>query len=132
MFINIMPESSLLLIVPPIVTASFAYLIAKKKNIISERINRAKIDSESQSQALDIVRGVIVDMRNELHREMDILRNENESLKHEIRANQSMISSINIQLSANDDLIFTLKSEIAILKSALKIYQEENERLKTK
>lgn len=43
-----------------------------------------------------------------------------------------MISSINIQLSANDDLIFTLKSEIAILKSALKIYQEENERLKTK
>lgn len=63
---------------------------------------------------------------------MDILGNENESLKHEIRANQSMISSINIQLSANDDLIFTLKSEIAILKSALKIYQEENERLKTK
>lgn len=69
MFINIMPESSLLLIVPPIVTASFAYLIAKKKNIISERMNRAKIDSESQSQALDIVKGVMVDMRNELHRE---------------------------------------------------------------
>lgn len=118
------------LIVPPVVTATFAYLIARKKNIVTERLGKVKIDSEIQSQALTIVRGVMNDMRDEFRREIDSLKQENISLKEEVDANANKIETLQVQLTASDLLVATLKSEINTLQSAIKMYQEEIARLR--
>ncbi len=122
--------SAIILIVPPILSAGFAYLVARKKNIVTERLNRAKIDSEIQTQALTIVRGVMNDMRDEFKREIDALKKENEGFKREIELNTNKISTLQIQLTASDVLVATLKSEISTLQGAIKMYQEENARLR--
>lgn len=124
--------SAIILIVPPILSAAFAYLIARKKNVVTERLNRAKIDSEIQTQALTIVRGVMNDMRDEFKREIDALKKENEGFKAEIALNANKISTLQIQLTASDVLVATLKSEISTLQGAIKMYQEENARLRGK
>ena len=122
--------SSIILIVPPILTAAFAYLIARKKNIVSERINKSKIESEIQIQALTIVRGVMNDMRDEFKREIESLKRENELLKAEIEENGNKIDTLQLQLTASDLLVATLKSEISTLQNAINLYKEENARLK--
>lgn len=127
-----MDINAIILIIPPIITAIFAYLIARKKNIISERISKAKIDSEIQTQALSIVDKVMGEMRVELRREIDELRKENESLKKAVVDSQTRIESLESQLGESDQLISILKSEILTLKAALAMYKEENIRLKTK
>ena len=122
--------SAILLIVPPIVTAAFAYMVARKKNVVTERMGRAKIDSEIQTQALTIVRGVMNDMRDEFRREIDSLTKENETLKEEVADNANKIETLHVQLTASDVLVATLKSEINTLQNAIKMYQEENARLR--
>jgi hypothetical protein len=124
--------NAIILIVPPILSAGFAYLVARKKNIVTERLSRAKIDSEIQTQALTIVRGVMNDMRAEFKREIDALKKESEGFKAEISLNAHKISTLQIQLTASDVLVATLKSEISTLQGAIKMYQEENARLRGK
>jgi uncharacterized coiled-coil DUF342 family protein len=127
-----MDINAIILIIPPIITAIFAYLIARKKNIISERIGKAKIDSEIQTQALSIVDKVMGEMRVELRREINELRKENESLKKSIVDSQTRIESLESQLDESDHLVSILRSEISALKAALAMYKEENTRLKSK
>lgn len=124
--------NAILLIIPPIFTAIFAYLIARKKNIITERISKAKIDSEIQTQALSIVEKVMGEMRTELRREIDELRKENECLKKAIGESQMKIDSLQNQLEASNQLVSMLRSEIGTLQAALAMYKEENNRLKSK
>lgn len=124
--------NAIILIIPPIITAAFAYLIARKKNLITERISKAKIDSEINIQALTIVEKVTGDMRLELRREIEELRKENENLRASMRDSQHRIESLESQLEASDKLVSTLRSEIISLQTALSIYKEENIRLKTK
>ena len=124
--------NAIILIIPPIITAAFAYLIARKKNLITERISKAKIDSEINIQALNIVEKVTGDMRLELRREIEELRKENENLRASMRDSQHRIESLESQLEASDKLVSTLRSEIISLQTALSIYKEENIRLKTK
>lgn len=122
--------SVIITIVPPIVTAAFAYLVARKKNLVSERINRAKVDADVQTQALNLVRGVMNDMRDDFHREIDSLKVENQKLKAEIDENRSRVQSLEKQLVASDELIETLRSEISTLKKTLTFYEEEIARLR--
>lgn len=124
--------NAIILIIPPILAAAFAYLVARKKNLITERISKAKIDSEIQTQALSIVEKVMGEMRLELRREIDELRKENDILKKEIVESQNRIDSLESQLDASNQLVATLRSEIATLQVALTMYKEENIRLKTK
>lgn len=124
--------NAIVLIIPPVLTAAFAYLIARKKNIISERLNKAKIDSEIQTQALTIVEKVTSDMIKGLQREIDDLKKENEDFKHEIRDSKARIESLETQLTASDQLVAMLRSEISTLQAALSMYKEENSRLKSK
>lgn len=124
--------NAIILIIPPILTAAFAYLVARKKNIITERISKAKIDSEIQVQALSIVEKVMGEMRAELRREIDELRKENDSLKKEIFISRDRIESLETQLDSSNQLISTLRSEISTLQNALSMYKEENMRLKSK
>lgn len=122
--------SIIVTIVPPVVTAVFAYLVARKKNLVMERINRAKVDADVQTQALNLVRGVMNDMRDDFHREIMSLKVENEKLKAEIEDNKSRVQSLEKQLIASDELIETLRSEISTLKKTLTFYEEEIARLR--
>lgn len=124
--------NAIILIIPPILTAAFAYLVARKKNLITERVSKAKINSEIQTQALTIVENVMHDMRVELRREIDDLRKENEILRKAIGDSQSRIELLESQLNTSSQLVSTLKSEISTLQVALSIYKEENIRLKSK
>ena len=125
-----MDISIFITIIPPILTAVFAYLVARKRNIVSERLNKAKIDADIQSQALTIVKGVMNDMRDELRREIDMLRKENEVLKLSVKDNQDKIATLSNQLDASDQLIAVLNSEIITLQSTIKVYEEELTRLR--
>ena len=120
----------ILTILPPVLSAVFAYLIARKRNTISERVNRAKVDADVQIQALQIVRGVMTDMRDEFKQEIENLRNENKTLKQEIEENTSRLTLLQKQLLASDELVETLRSEISTLKKTLALYEVENERLR--
>jgi uncharacterized coiled-coil DUF342 family protein len=124
--------NAIILIIPPILTAAFAYLIARKKNIITERLSKAKIDSEIQVQALTVVEKVMGEMRTELRREIDELRKENEYLKKAIVDSQARIETLESQLDASNELVAILRSEISTLQTAISMYKEENNRLKAK
>jgi chromosome segregation ATPase len=121
-----MDTSIIITIVPPILTAIFAYLIARKRNLLS----RAKLDADIQSQALIIVKGVMADMREELKREIDTLRREKDELKLKIDSAETQINSLRHQLDASDEIIATLKSEINTLQSTNKMYQDEIARIR--
>lgn len=117
-------------IVPAIATAIFAYLVAHKRNTITERLNRAKLDAETQNQALAIVRGVMTDMQNYFHKEMEILRGDNEKLRQQLEENKETLNVLKQQLIESDELVRSLRSEIATLKKALVIYEDEIARLR--
>ena len=110
-------------IIPPILTAIFAYLIAWKRNIISEKMDKAKLDADIQSQALTIVKSVMNDMREELRREIEVLRKEKDALKIQIESSEIQIKDLRTQLEASDEIIFALKSQISILQSTIKLYE---------
>ena len=120
----------LITILPPVLTAVFAYLIARKRNAVAERVSRAKVDADVQTQALQIVRGVMTDMRDEFKREIDTLREENKALKFEIEDNKSRLMGLQKQLLASDELVDTLRSEISALKKTISVYELEIERLR--
>lgn len=120
----------LLTILPPVLTAVFAYLIARKRNIISEKINRAKVEADVQTQALTIVRGVMNDMRDEFRREIEELKLDNQNLKREIDANRTRLQILQEQLTASDELVETLRSEISTLRKTVALYEAEIDRLK--
>ena len=122
--------SVIITIVPPIVTGIFAYMVARKKNIVAERISRAKVDADVQTQALTIVRQVMNDMREDFQREMSVLKEENKNLKAQIDDNKEKLQSMQEQMEASDILIETLKSELSTLKKTLTIYEKEIERLR--
>lgn len=122
--------STLITIIPPIVTGIFAYLIALKKNKITGDLNKAKLDAEIQNQALTIVQGVMHDMRDELKREIVILRDDNEKLKKQSSENYFDIKTLREQLRASDVLVETLKNEIESLRNTIKMYENEISRLK--
>ena len=122
--------SIIITIVPPIVTGVFAYLIARKKNTLSEKIGKAKIDAEIQNQALTIVRGVMNDMRDEFKREIENLKQDNDRLRKQVLDTESNIRKLYDQLRASDELVETLQKEIAALRNTIKIYEEEIVRLR--
>lgn len=117
-------------IVPAILTAIFAYLVAHKRNVISERISKAKVDADVQSQALNIVSDVMNDLKKDLHKEIDSLKTENAKLKEEVEENSKRLNTLQQQLVASDLLVASLKSEISILKKTLSIYEDEIARLR--
>jgi flagellar motility protein MotE (MotC chaperone) len=125
-------SGALISILPPVLAAVFAYLVARKKNLISEKISSSKIDSEIQSQALVIVRSVMADMRDELRVEIDILRKEKDALKKEIHEHKSKIENLQNQFIVSNELAASLRSEVSTLQAALNLYKSENERLRNR
>ena len=118
-----MIEQLILTAIPASVTGAIAFIVGKRKNASSERITKAKAEAYVQIKALDIVRGIIQDLKDEFLRELKVLKAENEELKHSIK-------ELEQQLVASSQLTETLRGEINSLRNTLKTYQEENERLK--
>lgn len=124
--------NSILLIIPPLASAMFAYLIARKKNLLDDNLSRSKMGAEIQSQALKIVQETMIEMRTELKREIDQLRTDNNLLRDEVKSSREKISSLEFQIDASDKLSALLKHEIYTLNMALRMLQDENSRLKNK
>jgi len=120
----------ILTVVPPLLTAIFAYMLARKRSVIAERMGRAKVDADIQAQALTIVRGVMNDMRDDFQKEISSLKTENAKLKEEVEENTTRLQTLQKQLIASDELVATLRSEISTLKKTLSIYEEEIARLR--
>lgn len=112
-------------LVPPIVTGLVAYFVARRKHLSVEKINKAELDAQSQSQALNIVKNVMNDMRDEFRREINGLKDDNERMRMKIDFNESEIKVLHSQLRASDELIVTLRAEIGALRSTVKIYEDE-------
>ncbi len=110
-------------IIPPILTAIFAYLVAWKRNIISEKMDKAKLDADIQTQALTIVKSVMNDMREELRHEIEILRKEKDDLKVQLDITVNQIRDLRNQLESSEELIVALKSQIGVLQNTIKVYE---------
>jgi peptidoglycan hydrolase CwlO-like protein len=124
-----MDISVLLTVVPPVLTAVSAYLIASRKYAISERINKAKLETETQNQALIIVRGVMHDMCEDLRKDIESLKRNNMLLQEEVDENKKKINDLESQLRTSHDLIDVMKSEILTLKKTIALYEEQIMRL---
>jgi hypothetical protein len=105
--------NALIVIAPPVVTAIFAYLIARRRNIAAEQTARSKADAHVQMQALSIVRKVMDDMRDDFHAQIKALRLENQKAQLEMEENKFQMEIMKKQLKANAELISTLNNEIA-------------------
>ena len=123
-------DANLINIIPPIIAALFAYLIARKRSIIADKHAKAKLDADIQTQALNIVSGVMSEMKQEFRREIESLRTENNQLKLKIEEAESRIDTLRSQLDASDKLISALRSEINTLQSTINFYEKELDRLK--
>lgn len=103
---------TLITIIPPIVASLFTFIVAIRKS----RTLHIKTISEIQSSAIEIVQRAEEQMRLELRKDIDALKTENISLKEKVQ-------DLEDQKKDNDNLINTLRSEIATLKGAIDLYK---------
>ena len=118
-----MIEQFIIAAIPTAITGVVAFIIGKRQNASTERVTKARAEADVQIKALDIVKGIIQDLKDEFLRELKVLKSENEELKNSIK-------ELEAQLVASSQLTETLRGEINSLRNTLKTYQEENERLK--
>lgn len=113
----------LITIVPPIFAALIAYAIARIKSNANERIQRAKIEAEVDSKAMEMVRSIVDEMKTELKAEISVLREENRRLKETADSNRSEIDALQRRLRESSELQDAMKIEIASLKSTIQWYE---------
>lgn len=116
-----MIDGTLTTFVPPIIAAVLAYVLSQKRS----KLQQIKIISGIQSDAILLVQKAEEQMRAELRKDIDLIRQENQSLKVkiEILEGQRMIS---------DGLVRTLNEEIESLKNSnghYKTLYEEHKQL---
>lgn len=117
-------------IVSPAVTGVFAYLVASRKRSSEEKISKAKLDAETQSKALVMVRGIVSDMMDDFSRELNILKSENEALREKVANYVSEVRILNDKISTNNAVIDSLRMEVASLRATTKVYEDELARLR--
>jgi len=116
--------------IPTLITGVVAYMLGRRKNIMAEKIAKSKTEAEIQGKALDIVKGVIQDMKEEFLREIKSLKIEVEKLTTENVKLKVSIQDLEAQLIASGKLSATLQDEITSLQRSLTAYKEENDKLK--
>ena len=116
--------------IPTLITGGVAYMLGRRKNIMAEKIAKSKNEAEIQGKALDIVKGVIQDMKDEFLREIKSLKGEIEKLTAENINLKKSIEDLETQLIASGKLSATLQEEISSLQRSLASYKEENDKLK--
>lgn len=118
--------SVLITIIPPMFAALLAYFLARKRNLTQEKVQKAKIDAEIQTKALEIVSSVVADVR----RELESLKRENADLREKMDDNRKEMENLQRQIKTNEDLISALRTEISSLRSTIMIYENQISRLK--
>ena len=113
----------LITIVPPLFAALIAYAIARIKSNASERIQRAKIEAEVDGKAMEMVRGIVDEMRIELKAEIAALRSDNKILQEVGKQNRDEIEALRRRLHESAQLQDAMKLEIASLKSTIQWYE---------
>lgn len=116
--------------IPSVITGTVAYMLGRRKNIMAEKIAKSKVEAEIQGKALDIVKGVIQDMKTEFLREIQSLKQEIEKLTAENEKLKISMEDLDNQLIASGKLSVTLQDEITSLRRSLTAYKEENDKLK--
>jgi chromosome segregation ATPase len=120
--------SVLITIIPPMFAALLAYFLARKRNLTQEKVQKARIDAEIQTKSLEIVSGVVFDVRKEL----ESIKNENSELRRLIDVNKDEIGLLQHKLQNSDELVLVLKTEIASLQSTIRTYEKQIEILQQK
>lgn len=113
----------LITIIPPVFAAGIAYAIARIKSNANERIQRAKIEADVDTRAMDMVTNVMDEMRKELKAEIEKLRQENVALKISAEQNKDEIENLRKRLRESSELQDAMKMEIASLKNTIQWYE---------
>lgn len=120
-----MIDSSILItIIPPVFAAIIAYAIAKVKTTANERIQRAKIEAEVNHKAMEMVKGVVDDMRVELKAEIQNLKNENKLLKEDMVRSREEVDVLRKRLRDSFELQDAMQTEITSLKTTIQWYEK--------
>ena len=114
-----MIDLAALSVIPPIIAAILTYIVANKR----ARIQYAKIVSDMQSKAVEIVSAQEEKMRKEIWNELSVVRSENKALREEML-------DLKTKLQVAHELTDIMREEITSLKSALELTKEEAGRSK--
>jgi chromosome segregation ATPase len=111
-------------IVPPVFAALIAYAIARIKSNANERIQKAKLEAEIDTRAMELVKSIVEEMRVELKAEIANLREENKSLREVVTSNREEIETLQRRLHESAELQSAMKIEIASLKTTIQWYEK--------
>lgn len=114
----------LITIVPPIFAAIIAYAIARIKSGAGERIQRAKIDAEVDTRAMDMVKSIMEEMKSELKSEISFLKDENKIFLEKSKKNCEEIDDLKEKLRKSFELQEDMKIEIIALKKTIEWYEK--------
>lgn len=108
-----MVDGTIFTIIPPILASVLTYAVAMKR----AKIIQLKTITEIQSNAIALVQKAEEEMRKELRKEIERIREENEELRKKIQ-------TLEDQRNASDQLSNTLKEEIKTLRDTLNHYRK--------
>lgn len=102
-----------LTIIPPIIASILTYVVAMKR----AKLIQIKTIAEIQAKAIELVQKAEEQMRSELRKDIERIREENETLKRKVEI-------LETQRNESDRLSNTLKEEIHTLREALNHYKK--------
>ena len=108
-------------IIPPLVTTLVGYVVASKRS----RIHSAKILSDMQVQAIEQISKAEEKMRAEIWKELQLVRDKNDSLEREI-------TILRNNLNASNNIAEALKSEVSALRGLVDTYKQKIAELEKK
>jgi hypothetical protein len=108
-----MVDGTIITIIPPILASILTYAIATKRS----KLTQLKTISEIQSKAIELVQKAEEQMRTELRKEIELIKEENSTLRQKI-------SILESQRNASDRLSETLREEISALRTTVEHYKQ--------
>lgn len=114
-----MLDATILSIIPPLVAAVLTYIVSTKK----ARIEHAKVLADMQNKAIEQVRSAEEKMRKEIWAELDKVREENSTLREELKQQGLQISNLEKQLEAATQLRITLTQQVSTLEGLVGTYK---------
>jgi len=115
-----MIDGAILSVIPPLVASVLTYIVSNKK----ARIQHAKVLADVQSQAIEQVQLAEEKMRAEIWIELEKVREENASLRADMRLQGTEIYNLKKQLDAASQLRLTLTDQVHSLENLVGTYKE--------
>lgn len=115
-----MIDPTIVSVVPAAIAAVGAWFISNKKS----RIQYARLLSEMQSKAIEQIRLAEEKMRSEIWKELEKVREENNSLKTEMITLRSQFEDQKKQIVASENLCAVLSRQVTSLESLVETYKQ--------